>query len=205
MENDLLKLLKRSFLGGLLLFARSLAGGGRVHPTCRLIGNWTGAELGSAKIGERCVLDVGTKGRIVLEGKVWIARDVELQTAGIIHVGNGTTIQRRSTLAGNVTLGCDCIIAPNVFISSGTHPFRLRPHLTIREQERLVESGNLPADHLDRPVQIGDDCWLGANVVVCPGVSIGSGSVVGANSVVTKDVPSNTVVAGCPARNIGVR
>jgi hypothetical protein len=58
---------------------------------------------------------------------------------------------------------------------------------------------------LDRPIWVQDDCWLGTNVVVCPGVTIGKGSVVGANSVVTHDVMPYSVVAGSPARMIGRR
>lgn len=55
---------------------------------------------------------------------------------------------------------------------------------------------------LGRPITVGDDCWLGGNVVVCPGVTIGRGVTVGAGSVVTRDVPGFVVVAGNPARVI---
>lgn len=53
-----------------------------------------------------------------------------------------------------------------------------------------------------KPITIGDDCWLGGGVIVCPGVTIGNGVTVGAGSVVTKDVPDRCVVAGNPARVI---
>ena len=53
-----------------------------------------------------------------------------------------------------------------------------------------------------KPVTIGNDCWFGANVVICPGVTIGEGAVVGANSTVTKDVPPYTIVVGNPAKVI---
>ena len=53
------------------------------------------------------------------------------------------------------------------------------------------------------PITVGDDVWIGANVTVLPGVTIGSNTVIGAGSVVTKDVPPYTIVGGNPARVIG--
>lgn len=58
------------------------------------------------------------------------------------------------------------------------------------------------ADMHPAPVRIGRDSWLGANVTILPGVTVGDGAVIGAGSVVTKDVPARTVVAGVPARHI---
>lgn len=59
-------------------------------------------------------------------------------------------------------------------------------------------------DHIFKPIVIGENVWIGSGSVVVPGVTIGDGAVVGAGSVVTKDVPSNTKVAGNPARIIGL-
>ncbi|MDD4774396.1 MAG: DapH/DapD/GlmU-related protein, partial [Eubacteriales bacterium] len=53
-----------------------------------------------------------------------------------------------------------------------------------------------------KPVRIGNDCWFGANVVVCPGVTVGDGCVIGAGSVVVKDIPPLTFAAGNPCRVI---
>ncbi len=53
-----------------------------------------------------------------------------------------------------------------------------------------------------KPVQIGSNCWLGANVVVCPGVTVGDGCVIGAGSVVTRDIPPLSFAAGNPCRVI---
>ena len=53
-----------------------------------------------------------------------------------------------------------------------------------------------------KPVTIGDNVWLGSNVVVCPGVTIGDNAVIGAGSVVTKDVPENVIAAGVPCKVI---
>lgn len=176
-----------------------------MHPAAVLIGPASRLILGrGAKIGSRTRIDVGQTGRLVLGEKIWMSSDVEIETATEVRIGRETTIQRRCTINGTTRIGAGCIFAPNVFVSSGTHPFRAIPHLPIREQERrLAVEGKDPG--LDRPVWIQDDCWLGTNVVVCPGVTIGKGSVVGANAVVTRDVPPYTVVAGSPACMIGRR
>lgn len=82
------------------------------------------------------------------------------------------------------------MIGPNCSFYSGTHP--LDP--TLRSGTRGPESG--------KPITIGEDCWLGGNSIILPGVTIGKGSTVGAGSVVTKDVPPYHCVAGNPARVI---
>lgn len=153
-----------------------------VHPTSRIRTSGNGSvELGSG---------------------VWISRDCEIETETRVEIGPRTTVQRRCTINGTTRVGTDCIFAPDVFVSSGTHPFREIAHLPIREQERRLAREGVS---LDRPVWIQDDCWIGTHVVIAPGVTIGKGSVVGANSVVTRDVPPYSVVAGMPARVIGHR
>lgn len=89
-----------------------------------------------------------------------------------------------------ISVGDRTLVGPNCSFYSGTHP--LDP--SIRNGTRGPESG--------KPIHIGADCWLGGNVTVLPGVNIGNGATVGAGSVVTKDVPPFTVVAGNPARVI---
>lgn len=184
----------------------ALAGGARVHPSVCLLGSTARIRLGrGTSIGFRSRLDAGSAGQIVLDKRVWASSDVEIETNSEVHIGEGTTIQRRCTINGSTRIGAGCIFAPNVFVSSGTHPFRITPHIPIREQERTLAASNRGTGALDRPVWIQDDCWLGANVVVCPGVTIGKGSVVGANAVVTRDVAPYSVVAGAPAKSIGRR
>ncbi len=184
----------------------ALAGGARVHSSVCLMGSTARIRLGrGTSIGFHSRLAAGSAGQIVLDERVWASSDVEIETNSEVHVGEGTTIQRRCTINGSTRIGTGCIFAPNVFVSSGTHPFRVTPHIPIREQERKLAASNKGTDALDRPVWIQDDCWLGANVVVCPGVTIGKGSVVGAKCVVTRDVSPYSVVAGVPAKTIGQR
>lgn len=178
----------------------------RVHPSAILSGPFKRYQFHpGVKVGARVRMLVVEKGEINLKDGVWLANDVEMETSDKISIGAGTTVQRRGTINGAVSIGEGCIIAPNVFISSGTHPFREFPDKPIREQERLIieRCGSLAS--LDRPITIGIDCWLGVNVVVCPGVTIGGGCIIGANSVVVSDVESNTVSVRAPARKVGSR
>jgi maltose O-acetyltransferase len=85
-------------------------------------------------------------------------------------------------------------MGPDVVIMTNTHAFE-RLDIPINQQ------GNLPL----KPVVIGDDVWIGTRVVILPGINVGDKAVIGANSVVTKDVPSGAIVAGSPARNIRMR
>ena len=78
------------------------------------------------------------------------------------------------------------------------------------ELHRCIQALIPDADYMARrqtietglPIRIGDDCWLGGGVIVCPGVTIGNRVIVGAGSVVTHDIPDDVVVAGNPARPI---
>jgi acetyltransferase-like isoleucine patch superfamily enzyme len=89
-------------------------------------------------------------------------------------------------------IGDDVLIAPGCFITDHNHR---------RSAAQTIASQGCEC----RPVVIGDDVWLGAHVVVLPGVSIGNGAIVAAGAVVTHDVPAMTIVAGVPARSIGMR
>jgi acetyltransferase-like isoleucine patch superfamily enzyme len=184
----------------------ALTRGIRVHPSAVLLGRSRQLRLARGTVvGARTRVLLYETGRLVTNGAVWISSDVEIVTDSEVSLGAGTTVQSRCTLNGATRVGRDCIFAPNVFVSSGTHPFRLQPHLPIREQERRLGLRGDGMAALDRPVWIQDDCWLGANVVVCPGVTVGKGAIVGANSVVVHDVTPYSVVAGAPARQIGGR
>jgi acetyltransferase-like isoleucine patch superfamily enzyme len=183
---------------------KSLFRGSKIYPIISFSGKINNVIVqGRVTIKPGVVIDVKL-GRLEIEDGVWINKDVEIVSEGQISIGRGTTIQRRAALLGNITLGDGCIIAPNVFLSSGTHIFSEYPQMPIRQQEKLVaEQGR--KDSFDKPIVIGNDVWLGINVVVMPGVVIGDGAVVGANSVVVRDVPKMAIVAGAPARIIKYR
>ncbi|MBC7617638.1 MAG: acyltransferase [Candidatus Saccharibacteria bacterium] len=100
-------------------------------------------------------------------------------------------------------MGAGCVCAANLYVASTSHRFRDLPYLPIRWQDGLV--GSLPLEAQSERIVIEDDCWLGINVVICPGVTLGRGTVVGANSVVTNSTFPYSVVGGAPARLIGTR
>lgn len=85
-----------------------------------------------------------------------------------------------------VTIGDDVQIGPYVQLLTPTHPLDPEPRRAKWEAAR--------------PIIIGDNAWLGGGVIVCPGVTIGADSVVGAGSVVTRDIPGGVLALGSPAR-----
>lgn len=90
-----------------------------------------------------------------------------------------------------ITIGNICLLAPGVHIYAATHPLDAKYR---QDNEEYFE--------LAFPVKIGNDVWIGGKAIICPGVTVGDNVVIGAGAVVVKDVPSNVVVAGNPAKII---
>ena len=105
-----------------------------------------------------------------------------------VYIADDLMIVEELTERGNVTIGDRVSIAPRVTLVTSSHPNRSR----IRGFAPLAAG----------PIVIEDDAWLGAGCVILPGVHIGRGAVVGANSVVVSSVPPLHVVAGQPARTV---
>jgi len=83
-----------------------------------------------------------------------------------------------------VTIGSNVFFGPGAHVYTATHPLDA-------VQRRTLENS--------KPVTIGNDCWIGGNTVICPGVTIGNGCTIGAGSVVTKDIPDDSLAVGNPA------
>lgn len=96
-----------------------------------------------------------------------------------------------------VQIGSSVFFGPNCTIATPVHPMSA-------EQRRIRErnDGTMYNCEYAKPVTIEDDCWLASDVTVCGGVKIGKGSVIGAGSVVTRDIPANVFAAGNPCRVI---
>lgn len=105
-----------------------------------------------------------------------------------IHLGQGVYANHNLVIldCARVDIGDGVLIAPNVVISTATHP------LQAAERARGLE--------LAKPIRIGQEAWLGASVNILPGVEIGARAVIGAGAVVTRSIPPDCVAAGVPCR-----
>lgn len=113
-----------------------------------------------------------------------------------IVIGNGCLIRKDShiTATNSIRIGNGLLTGTNVILSDNSHGLTDYESLTIPPRQRDVVS--------EGPIVIGNNVWLGNNVCVLSGCSIGDGAVIGANSVVTHDIPPYCVAAGIPAKVI---
>lgn len=151
----------------------------------------------SCNIGRYCIFEAGAsiilEANVVLEDRVIIKSGKEPN--GQIKIGRDSYIGPNSYLdgVGGILIGSDVLISPNCKLLSTQHNFQ-DSQITINKQGRELAK-----------VVVEDDVWIGANTVILPGITIHKGAVVGAGSVVTKDVKRYEVVAGNPARKIKER
>lgn len=122
--------------------------------------------------------------------KVWIAQGFKCDNGKNIHIGSNFTGNYNIIMLDirEVNIGDNVMIGPNTMIVTVNHPMTpmgRRKHLGIA-----------------KPVNIGNDVWIGGNCTILPGVTIGNNVVVAAGAVVTHDVPDNTLVGGVPAKKI---
>jgi acetyltransferase-like isoleucine patch superfamily enzyme len=124
---------------------------------------------------------------VLFEPGVWIT----MPGAARVRIGEGTFLNRNAMIAAHelVEIGAHCMLANGCFVTDANHRFD-DPGRPITWQG--FESKG--------PTRIGENCWLGANVVVTSGVTIGERCVIGANSVVTRDVEPFSIAAGSPAK-----
>ena len=104
------------------------------------------------------------------------------------HIGKHVYANFNLTLVddNDIYIGDNCMFGPNVVVAGAGHP--IEPNLRLQGAQFNI------------PVHIGNNVWIGANVVILPGVTIGENSVIGAGSIVTNDIPANVVAYGNPCR-----
>jgi acetyltransferase-like isoleucine patch superfamily enzyme len=152
-----------------------------------------GSRIGrGAKIVGPQLVHIGNG--VTIGEQVWMnAKDDRRDGAPTLHIGDGTYIGRFVQINAwrNVAIGNDVLVADRVLISDADHNYS-NTDIPIRRQ----------GDSFCGEVILREGCWIGIGAVILPGVTIGRNSVVGANAVVTKDVPDCVVVGGIPAKII---
>lgn len=147
---------------------------------------------------------IGSHVKIVNCGKVYLKRNVIIRpfsrvyvetSKSEIYIGQDSEIGEMSTLScfRKIIIGNGVLTGPHVFISDHNHEYR-NPNTYIKNQGVYC--------NLDDKIIIGDGTWIGTNVVIVGNVHIGRNCVIGANAVVTNDIPDNSVAVGIPCKVI---
>ena len=129
---------------------------------------------------------------IIIESKVQINNFVVLWPTQL-HIGKNSQINPGTAIYGKVFIGNFVMIAPNCMLAGGNHNFK-------NVYKPMIFQGSN-----EKGIIIQDDVWVGANSTILDGVTIGKGSIIGANTLVSKSIPNNSIVVGNPARIIKYR
>lgn len=145
-------------------------------------------------------------------GRVRFGQSLTMQGVGHMHLADGVRLGKGCHLyarTGELVMGENAAMNINVVVDADGGVVRIGAHATVGPGT-VIRAANHRFDRLDVPIMfqghepgevvIEDDVWIAANCTIVPGVRIGRGAVVGAGSVVTRDVEPHTVVAGVPAR-----
>ncbi|MBS4223347.1 CatB-related O-acetyltransferase [Lederbergia citrea] len=127
---------------------------------------------------------------------LFIGPTTSIKNSKNIFIGENSYINGGFLIAGNkssIIIGKSCLISFNVHIRTDMHNY-------INWSYPIIDQG-----HSEKDIIIEDDVWIGFGAQIMPGVKIGTGAVVGAGSIVTKDIPQYAVVAGVPAKVIKYR
>lgn len=121
--------------------------------------------------------------------------DIEVGDGALLSIGERNYFNRniRVVCFGKIEIGNDCLFADGVQLYDHDH--------SNSDLSRPINQQG----YVKAPIKIGNNVWLGARVIVLKGVAIGDGTIVGAGSVVTKDLPSNSICGGIPAKVIKSR
>ena len=158
--------------------------------------------LSPLTLGRGTIIDCLSAEGVLFGKNVSIPENCYIRCTGVVsHLGKGLTIGNNTGLGhnnfinaqGGVVIGNDVIIGPNVSMLSENHKFG--------SSDKLIRLQGVSR----KGINISDNVWIGANVTILDGVSIGKGCVIGAHSVVTKSIPDLSVAVGNPCRIIRKR
>jgi acetyltransferase-like isoleucine patch superfamily enzyme len=155
----------------------------------------SGVRIGRGVVIDKdpdCLLSIGPKSSVGF-GTLLIVKS-EFGLNGALRIGEHTAVNEYNNLraaGGEISIGNHCQIAQFCTLVASNH--------TTETAKYMIDA---PWDGTKTSINIEDDVWIGANCVILPGVRIGRGAVIGAGSVITKDVPNHSIVAGVPGRFI---
>jgi acetyltransferase-like isoleucine patch superfamily enzyme len=192
--------------GGPLALARFLRSNGMLNlDYARLIARYVLLKLryrgrlqtdGVCFICPRVQLEIGPNATLRVGRWAWIGHGCKIRAhEGEVSIGAKTVMGQECTISAfqHVSIGRECILADRVMLIDFDHG--------VTEVDRPIRLQGI----YKRDVRVGHNVWIGYGACVLRGVTIGENSVVGTNSVVTKPVPENAVIAGAPARTIRMR
>lgn len=137
--------------------------------------------------------------QVTLDEGANICRNSSLQPGKTgISIGKRTKLQEYARLTGEIEIGDDVIIGPNFFMSSGVHVYNKEPHILVSLQDKRHMT-------YGEKCIVEDDCYIGMNVCLMPGVKIRRGCIIGAGAVVTRSTEPYSIYGGIPAKKIGTR
>jgi acetyltransferase-like isoleucine patch superfamily enzyme len=159
---------------------------------CSNVQNWGEVTFGAnVYIGK----NVKIYKKNFIGNNVYLGDNVELRcnAGNVVRIGNKCTINRGSLIMGQVDIGNNCLIAPNCIVVGSNHNFS--------DSTKPINQQGISSKGL----VLKDNVWLGAQVAVLDGVTIGENSIIGAGSVVTKDIPPNSIAVGNPCKVVKTR
>lgn len=148
-----------------------------------------------------CLSDGARKEQVIIEDGAWMQGQIFVEGNGVVIMHEHSKIETSTRIlcVNRVEIGAYTAIAEATICDNNNHPvspeFRKKMRITpIGSQMRMWKYSD------NKPIKIGENCWIGAGVRICKGVTIGDNSVIAACSVVTKNVPANCIAAGNPAK-----
>jgi acetyltransferase-like isoleucine patch superfamily enzyme len=154
------------------------------------------ATDGLVFFGRGLELQIAPRGRVEFGRFVWLGDRTKIRChEGVVEIGEKTVMGQECTISAyrRVRIGEQCVIADRAMFIDFDHG--------VVEVERPIRLQGI----YKRDVVVGSNVWIGYGACILRGVQVGDNAIVGTNSVVTKDVPANAVVAGIPARVIRMR
>jgi acetyltransferase-like isoleucine patch superfamily enzyme len=151
---------------------------------------------GPVFFGKHLQLQTGREARLSFGRFVWIGDGTKIRChEGKVEIGDKTVIGQDCTVSAykRVRIGAECVIADRAMFIDFDHG--------VVEVERSIRSQGIYMEE----VLVGSNVWIGYGACILRGVRVGDNSIIGTNSVVTRDVPANAVVAGVPARILRMR